>query len=342
MLSQGRFRAGGPRRRTVSPVRPAPGTELAELGTTATMAACDVSDRDSVAGLLARLRAEGHVVRTVVHAAASIELHTLQDTTIEAFAEVVRAKVVGARHLDELLDADELDDFVLFSSTAGMWGSGRHAAYVAGNAFLGALAENRRARGLPATSISWGIWSDDRDLGRVDPEQIRRSGLVFMEPDLALEGFRQALAGEETAPAIADIDWERYFPVFTSVRPSRLFSEVPAVRRLAEIAERPAVAASDGEFVTRLRGLPTSERDRLLLELVRAQAATALGHSSADAVAERQAFRDMGFDSVTAVDLRNRLASATGLTLPSTLVFDHPNLEALAEFLRAEIAGTQA
>ncbi|MGW2195479.1 type I polyketide synthase, partial [Streptosporangium sp. NPDC001682] len=316
--------------------------ELAELGTTATMAACDVSDRDSVAGLLARLRAEGHVVRTVVHAAASIELHTLQDTTIEAFAEVVRAKVVGARHLDELLDADELDAFVLFSSTAGMWGSGRHAAYVAGNAFLGALAENRRARGLPATSISWGIWSDDRDLGRVDPEQIRRSGLVFMEPDLALEGFRQALAGEETAPAIADIDWERYFPVFTSVRPSRLFSEVPAVRRLAEIAERPAVAASDGEFVTRLRGLPASERDRLLLELVRAQAATALGHSSADAVAERQAFRDMGFDSVTAVDLRNRLASATGLTLPSTLVFDHPNLEALAEFLRAEIAGTQA
>ncbi|MFD4779216.1 beta-ketoacyl synthase N-terminal-like domain-containing protein, partial [Streptomyces sp. NPDC058427] len=244
--------------------------------------------------------------------------------------------------LDELLDDDELDDLILYSSTAGMWGSGAHAAYVAGNAYLAALAAHRRARGLRATSLSWGIWADDIKAGRVDPGMIRRSGLEFMEPQLALTGLKRALDDDETAVAVADVDWETYHPVFTSSRPTNLFAEIPEVRALTEAAEQAAGTVVEGEFTARLRALTTAEQERTVLEVVRTEAMAVLGLTDPEALPEQRAFRDVGFDSLTAVALRNRLASVTGLTLPTTMVFDHPSPAALATFLRAEIAGAQS
>ncbi|MBB4911539.1 type I polyketide synthase [Actinophytocola algeriensis] len=315
----------------------APGmTELvAELGGNAEAVACDVTDRDALAAVRARLAADGHEVRTVIHAAAVIELAALADTDLTGFAHGLDAKVRGAHNLHEVW-GDDLDTFLLFSSVAGMWGTGQHAAYVAGNAYLHALAEHRAALGMPATSLSWGIWADDLELGRVDPTRIRRSGLEFMDPARALTGLGRVLDCRDTAVAVADVDWELYHPVYTAARPTRLFDEVPSVRLLAatEAADRP-----DGEFATRLRALPPAEREHELLELVRTEAAAVLGHDSADALAERRAFRDAGFDSVTAVELRNRLTRATGLTLPVTMVFDHPNPVALTDFLLAGLAG---
>ncbi|SPE63392.1 Erythronolide synthase, modules 1 and 2 [Streptomyces netropsis] len=316
--------------------------ELAELGTEAEAVACDISDRDAVAGLLSGLGADGRAVRTVVHAAAVIELESLAETTMEEFARVVHAKVAGARHLDELLDDEELDAFVLFSSITGMWGSGRHAAYGAGNAYLSALADHRRARGATATSLHWGKWPDDAEAAQLDPHQIRRSGLGFIDAGPALAGMRRALDDDETVLAIADVNWDVYHPIFTSGRPTTLFDEVPEVQRLTRPVAAAVNAGAEGEFAARLRALPAAERDRLLLDLVRGQAATVLGHASGEAFPERRAFRDVGFDSVTSVDLRNRLVTATGLRLPSTLVFDYPTPLALAEFLRDEIAGTAA
>ncbi|HWN59975.1 MAG TPA: SDR family NAD(P)-dependent oxidoreductase, partial [Streptosporangiaceae bacterium] len=311
--------------------------ELGEQGCEIQAAACDVTDRDALGRFLDGLKAQGRVVRTVVHAAAVIELAPLADMSLEQFARVVDAKVTGARHLDELLEGEDLDAFVLFSSTAGMWGTGQHAAYVAANAYLTALAQHRRARGAPATAISWGIWADDMALGRVDPVQIRRSGLVFMDPRLALAGLRRALDTDEPAITVAQVDWARYHPVFTSVRSTALFDEIPEVAR--EVPSGETVA--DGEFASRLRALPDTERDRVLLDLVLAEAAIVLGHASPDALSERRAFRDVGFDSLTAVDLRNRLATVTGLALPSTMVFDYPNPLALTDFLRARLGGVQ-
>ncbi|GAU69352.1 polyketide synthase, partial [Streptomyces sp. NBRC 110611] len=310
--------------------------ELAELGCETSVVACDLTDRDAVARMLAALEAEGRTVRTVVHTAVTIELATLDETTPDDFAKVLDAKVTGARHLDELL-GDDLDAFVLYSSTAGMWGSGAHAAYVAGNAYLNALAEHRRARGARATAVSWGIWADDLKLGRVDPGQIRRSGLVFMDPQLALTGLRQALDDDETLLAVADVDWERYHPVFTAARPTRLFEDLPEVQRIEEHTTHAAEPGS--EFATRLLGLAAAEQDRILLDLVRSEAATALGHASPDVLSGQRAFRDVGFDSLTAVDLRNRIAAVTGLALPSTMVFDHPNPLALVAFLRESLTG---
>ncbi|MHC8560736.1 acyl carrier protein [Streptomyces albidoflavus] len=177
-------------------------------------------------------------------------------------------------------------------------------------------------------------------LGRVDPGQIRRSGLEFMDPRLALAGLRQVLDGDEGAVAVADVDWDRYHPVFTSSRPTGLFENVPEVRRLTEQHEGRAGEA--GEFTHRLRSLPAGEQDRLLLELVRSEAATVLGHASPEVLSERRAFRDIGFDSLTAVDLRNRLASVTGLTLPSTMVFDYPDPLTLVGYLRGLVGGPAA
>ncbi|WP_290061708.1 type I polyketide synthase, partial [Amycolatopsis solani] len=299
---------------------------LDELGTSAEVVSLDVTDREAVAELIRRLKGEGRRITTVVHTAAHIALAPLTGTDATAFAEVLDAKVTGAtnldRVLDELLDEGELEHFVLYSSTAGLWGSGDHGAYSAANAHLVALAEQRRARGVPATTVAWGIWADDRELGRVDPGRILRSGLRFMEPRLALAGLKRALADDETSLLIADLDWDRYHPVFTSVRPSPLFSELPAVRRLAEAADDTADASA---FAGRVRALPANAGRRLVVDLVRAEAAAVLGHSGGDAVEADRAFRELGFDSLTAVDLRNRLEVVTGLSLPSTVVFDYPN-----------------
>ncbi|WP_198943108.1 type I polyketide synthase, partial [Actinophytocola xanthii] len=314
--------------------RAAPGAaelveELTGLGTRVTVEACDIADRDAVADLLAR-----HRPRHVVHTAATVRLATIAGTGVEEFAETAAAKVAGARHLDELLDPDTVESFVLYSSTTGVWGSGEHAAYAAGNAYLEALARHRRDRGLPATAISWGTWRDDAN--RLPVERIEGSGLVLMDRERALVALRRALDDDETQLTVADIDWSRYHPVFTSGRPTRLFDEIPEVRDQRTGDAGPA----ERELVARLRGLPADQQRKELLELVRTQAAGVLGHPTADAVAPGRAFREIGFDSLTAVDLRNRLTRATGLALPATLVFDHPDPAALAEFLRGEIAGT--
>ncbi|MGW5122328.1 type I polyketide synthase, partial [Streptomyces noursei] len=328
------------RRGAHAPGAPELVAELAESHTEVTPVACDITDRDAVAALLADLKADGRTVRTVLHAAATIELSALADTTVAEFADVVHAKVTGAQILDELLDDEELDDFVLYSSTAGMWGSGVHAAYVAGNAYLSALAERRRARGQRATSVHWGKWPDDPTRALADPHRIRRSGLEYLDPEVALTALQQVLDDDETVIGLMDIDWDTYHDVFTTGRPAHLFDQIPEVRRrLDRTAAAERTEPTAGGLTARLAGLTDAEQDRLLLTLVRTEAAAVLGHSSAESLPERRAFRDLGFDSVTAVDLRNRLATGTGLRLPSTMVFDHPNCAALAAFLKGAALG---
>ena len=310
--------------------------ELAERGTTATVESCDVTDRAAVAGLLERLRAAGHEIRTVVHAAVVIDLHTIDGTTMDDFVRTVHAKVAGARHLDELLDDAELDAFVLYSSIAGMWGSGAHAAYAAGNAYLAALADNRRARGRTAMSVHWGKWPDSPELAEADRHGVRRTGLRILDPETAFTGFKRALDEDAGVLALTDVDWDEYVQVFTAGRPTTLFDDVPEVRRRS--GQNSAEPEADG-FAARVRALPAAERANTLLELVRGQAAAVLGHSGGGDLAERKAFREVGFDSVTAVELRNRLVRATGMSLPTTVVFDHPSPASLAEFLDRQLAG---
>jgi acyl transferase domain-containing protein/acyl carrier protein len=319
--------------------------ELAEMGTQVTMAACDVADGEALSALVGKVEADGSVIRAVVHAAALIRLVPLAETTVDEFAEVVAAKVAGAAHLDVLFAGRELDAFVLFSSIAGVWGSGDHGAYAAAAAFLDALAEQRRARGEVATSVAWGVWDavhvlDNgdvvEDLMELNPEW---HGLSPMDPDLGMRSLQYALDLDETFVAVADVDWDRFTAAFTSSRPSPLIGGLPEVRRIldAEAVTDETVAGTREAWRDRLLVLSNAERQRVVLDLVRAHASSVLGHASTDEVDPAQAFQEQGFDSLTAVDLRNRLTSATGLRLPATLVFDHPNASALASHVLDEL-----
>ncbi|MEU4252337.1 type I polyketide synthase [Amycolatopsis sp. NPDC026612] len=328
------------RRGPAAPGAPELAAELEALGTRVTLARCDVADRDALAALLAEL---GEPVRSVFHAAGTVELLPVTGTTTPGFAEVVRAKVAGARHLDELL-GDDLDRFVLFSSIAGVWGSGDHAAYSAANTFLDTLAERRRARGATATSIAWGVWAPTEIAGQggmsegVDAGQLARRGLPLMDPATAIAALQETLGHDETFVVLADVDWARFVPVFTASRARPLFDDLPQVRRLQE-ATKPVAGSTPP--AAQLAGLSGDEAGRVLLDLVRAQAAAVLGHASGDAVEPDRPFTDLGFDSLTALDVRNRIAAATGLRLPATLVFDHPTPRRLAVHLRDAVLGTR-
>jgi ansamitocin polyketide synthase C len=315
--------------------------ELAELGTKVTVAACDVADREALARVLAGMPPESRLT-AVVHAAGVATPRTMNDTSMAEFADVMAGKATGAAHLDELLGDQSLDAFVLFSSNAAVWGSGTQGAYAAANAFLDGLAEQRRARGLAATSVAWGAW-DGGGMSTFSTQiqiQLSQSGLSLMPPDMAIAALVQAVEHDETCVAITDMHWDRFVPRFTSLRPSPLLAELPEVRQAigrsgseaATGAERPVP-----ELRRRLVGLPEAEQSRLLVELVRTEATTVLGHSTTSTVTAGRAFKEVGFDSLTAVELRNRLTAATGVRLPATVVFDYPNPRALADHLVAEL-----
>ncbi|MGW4434090.1 type I polyketide synthase [Streptomyces tendae] len=320
--------------------------ELVATGARVTLAACDVADRKAVAALLDELAADGETVRAVLHAAGVADLTSLENTGPEAFAAGVAAKVDGALHLTELLDHDSLDAFVLFSSIAGVWGSGDHGAYAAANAFLNTLAEYNRAHGIPTTSIAWGVWNAFGVEGAggiseaVDLDQLHRRGLPLIEPELGLTALRRALDRDETVLTVAPVAWERFFPLFSAARPRPLFEDLPQVRALsAPVPATAGPAVEPGRRGSGLGNLPPTDRDSALLALVRGESASVLGYERPDRLDPDRALRDVGFDSLTAMELRNRLATATGLTLPAALVFDHPTPLAIAAYLKAELYG---
>ena len=322
--------------------------ELAAAGVPTTIAACDVADRDALAQLIVQAAAAGSPVRSVVHAAGVGASEALAETSLEAFAGVVRAKIAGAVNLDTLLDGEALDDFVLFSSISGIWGSGGQSAYSSANAYLDALAESRRGRGQVATSISWGPWAGGgmaADDGRA--AGLRRRGLPALDPDAALASLELALDGDDTCVTIADVGWDTFTPIFTAARRSALLEGVPeagAAMAAAAADQTGSVSRSDGADALRerLAALSGVDRDEALLDLIRTQAGVALGHASPGAVEVSRSFSALGFDSLTAVDFRTGLAAATGLRLPTTLVFDHPTPADLLRHLRAELLPDEA
>ncbi|WP_323188221.1 type I polyketide synthase [Streptomyces sp. NBC_00249] len=318
-------------------------TELEALGARVSVIACDMADRSAVAALLDSLTALPPL-SAVVHAAGVGTPAMLADTTVAEVAAVMEAKAAGATHLDELLGERALDAFVLFSSGAAAWGSGAQSAYAAANASLDALAEHRQARGLTATSIAWGAWGGGGMVDLAAEERLRLRGLDPMDPARAVLALRRAVEHGDTAVIVADVDWKRFLPGFTAARPSPLLAGLPEVARLLAAEETGAGGRADTEplLARRLAGLSGAERDAAVLEFVRSEAAAVLGHPSADAVRDRHVFLELGFDSLTAVQLAKRLSMATGLKLPSTLVFDHPTPTAVTTRLLTLLTETPA
>uniref|UniRef100_UPI00353271A9 type I polyketide synthase n=1 Tax=Streptomyces castrisilvae TaxID=3033811 RepID=UPI00353271A9 len=313
--------------------------ELRAMGPRVTVAAADVCDYDALAGLVAEVEADGAPpIRTVVHCAGVSRFDSLRDVGLAAFEDGAAAKLVGTANLDRLFDRD-LDAFLLYSSVAGLWGAGDHGSYSAGNAYLDSVTRNRRARGRTGTTIYWGLWSADDGMGEAAAESssLNWYGMRFMDPRTAMAGLRQAMADDEEFIVIGDVDWADFSRVFTAARRRPLLDEIPEVR--AALAEGEASAAAENPLLERLRPLAPDAQEILLRDLVRTHVSHVLGHASSDALENTRSFRDLGFDSLLAVELRNSLRTATGLKLPTTLVFDHPDVDRLVQHLHTALLG---
>ncbi|MFG1675370.1 type I polyketide synthase [Micromonospora sp. NPDC049282] len=316
--------------------------DLAATGSRVTVAACDLTDRDQVRDLLDGLAAAGDPVRGVFHVAGVNTLVDVADTGPGELAAIASGKVAGARHLEELLDPEQLDTVVYFSSIAATWGGGRHGAYAAANAYLDALARRRRAPGARVLSVAWGPW---RGGGMVHPDAesgMRRIGLPLLDPDDAVAALEQALEHDDTTVTVADVNWARFARAFTVPRPSPLIADLPDVAGRRDAAPEPGVDPDQDTTRRELAALAPADRERALLDLVRSHAAAVLGHVSSGAIEPGRAFRELGLDSLTSVELRDRLGEATGLTLPATLVFDHPTPAVLAAWIAAELGPSEA
>ncbi|MBL1101988.1 SDR family NAD(P)-dependent oxidoreductase, partial [Streptomyces coffeae] len=305
--------------------------ELAAQGCRARVVACDVSDREQLAAALGSVE---RPVSAVVHAAGVLDDGVVESLSPEHIERVMRPKVDAAWHLHELTAGADLSAFVLFSSVASLMGSPGQANYAAANATLDALAASRRAAGLPATSLAWGLWSEAAGMAAgLDEAELARletMGMSALTAETGLALFDQSL----------DVDAAVVAPVRLETAALRAQARAgmlpPLLRGLVRTPAR-VVEAGAGALVQRLAGVPEADRERIVLDLVQTQVASVLGHASAASVDPERAFKELGFDSLSAVELRNRLTQATGVRLPATVVFDHPSPAAIARHLLPEI-----
>ncbi|MFH9575288.1 type I polyketide synthase [Streptomyces sp. NPDC017454] len=303
--------------------------ELRALGAEVTVAACDVADRDALAALLAE-----HPPTAVFHTAGVPHSEAFLDTGLDSLADVYAGKVTGALHLDELTRSLELDAFVLYASGAGVWGSGGQSAYGAANAALDALAERRRAEGLSATSVAWGLWGGGGMGDGAGEEFLGSRGLRTMDPAAAVRALGDALDRDDVCVALADLDWPLFARAYCALRPSPLIGALPGVREALGRREDDADREQAGlDWAARLADVDPAERYEMVLAQVCGGVAAVLGHTGPEEVDPDQAFSALGFSSLTASEFAARLGRAAGRKLPPTLVFDHPTASALAEYL---------
>ncbi|WP_345689006.1 type I polyketide synthase [Streptomyces coeruleoprunus] len=316
-------------------------TELAEelrgLGAEVSVAACDVSDRASLAAVLDALPAD-RPLTGVVHAAGVLADGMLEALTEEQLHTVLRPKVDAAWHLHDLTREQSLSVFCLFSSLSGTLGGAGQANYAAANAFLDALAAHRHALGLPAQSLAWGAWEADGGmvdrLSEADRARASRIGLTALATDEGLALFDLASATGEACLVPARIDARAL---------RRLFSHAeqvpPMLRGLVRLPRARSAERADQSAALRARlaDLPEQDRGREVLAVVREHVAAVLGHPTPASVAVDRGFLDLGLDSLTGIELRNRLDAVSGLRLPSTLIFDYPTPQAVAHYLAGRI-----
>jgi polyketide synthase 12 len=316
--------------------------ELAEAGTHAQVVACDAADREALAKVLADIPVQ-HPLSAVMHAAGALDDAVVTSLTPERVDAVLRAKVDAAWNLHELTQDLNVSAFVMFSSMAGLVGSSGQANYAAANSFLDALAAHRRAHGLPAISLGWGLWDQASEmtggLASVDFARFARDGIVAMSSHQALQLLDTAMIVDDPFMLPAHIDLVALRAKFDSGTLPPMFVDLINAPARRQVDDSLAAAKSKSALLQRLEGLPEDEQHAILLDLVRSHIATVLGTPSPEAIDPDRAFQELGFDSLTAVEMRNRLKAATGLALSPTLIFDYPNSAALAGYFHKELLG---
>ncbi len=319
---------------------------LAELragGTEVWVEALDVADRAGLAALLARVRAAGQPLRGVWHSAGVLDDAALLGQDEQRYAHVFAPKVDGALLLDELTRADALDAFVLFASVAGVLGSAGQSNHSAANAVLDALAHERAARGLSALAIDWGVWSGvGAAAERGITERLAAQGLSAFTPEQGIAAMQRLLAGGAVQAVAIQADWPRYLAQLGGARGNPLLAQLaaPVATPAAPSAAGPAAQRID--LRAQLAEAPEARRRPLLQALVQERALRALGMDASRPIDPRTPLGELGLDSLLAVELRNTLGSALGRSLPATLLFDHPSIAALTDFLLAELFAAPA
>jgi polyketide synthase 12 len=318
-------------------------SELGATGAQVEVVACDVADRKALAKVIADIPMQ-RPLSGVIHAAGVLDDAVILSLTPDRVDAVLRAKVDGAWNLHELTRDLDVSAFVLFSSMAGLAGASGQANYAAANSFLDGLAAHRRAHGLPAMSLGWGLWDQASAmtgaLGAADRARFGRDGIVAMSSGQALELMDTALTVDEPFLLPAHIDLAALRVKFDAGTLPPMFVDLINAPTRRQVDDSLAAAKSKSALLQRLEGLPEDEQHAVLLDLVRSNIATVLGNSSPEAIDPDRAFQELGFDSLTAVEMRNRLKSATGLALSPTLIFDYPNCAALAGYMHQELVGT--
>ncbi|MFE3260621.1 SDR family NAD(P)-dependent oxidoreductase [Nocardia sp. NPDC059091] len=316
---------------------------LRAAGARVRVVACDMADRNAVRELVSEVHAAGPLIG-VVHAAGVLDDGVLEALTADRLRSVLTPKVDGGWNLHEATAAMNLPLFVVFSSIAGVLGTPGQANYAAGNRFLDGLISYRRAHGLSGTSLAWGLWAENTGmtgrLGDGDRSRAGRDGLADLTTDQGLALWDAALASDRALLVPARLDRAALGALAQQRRlPAQLSNLVRAERRVAGVSSGPA----DLGLRDRLAGLDADRAHDLLLSIVREHAAAVLGHGGATGIAPDRAFKELGFDSLAAVDFRNRLGVATGLRLPASLIFDYPDSVALVGYLAGELdRGTAA
>jgi polyketide synthase 12 len=325
------------RRGPAAPEAASLAASLAETGSQVQVTACDAADRGALAAVIAAIP-PAEPLATVIHAAGVLDDGVIGSLTPGRIGSVMRPKAEAAWHLHELTSHLDLRAFVLFSSVAGVWGSPGQGNYAAANTFLDALAAVRRSQGLPAASLSWGPWQAGMadHLTATDRQRMSRQG---MRPVTGPDGMA-LLDAAATAPAAhlvpVRLDLAALRRQGADVPP--LLSGIAYTASARRTAGRDTATATASQ-AARLADLPPGERDQALRDLVQVHSAQVLGLSAATAIEPNRTFRELGFDSLTAVELRNRLNAATGLRLQASLVFDYPTAEALVRYLGSKTAG---
>jgi polyketide synthase 12 len=319
--------------------------ELSAAGGQVEMVACDAADREALAKVIADIPMQ-HPLTGVIHAAGVLDDAVVTSLTPERVEAVLRAKVDAAWNLHELTRDLDVSAFVMFSSIAGLAGASGQGNYAAGNSFLDGLAAHRRVHGLPAISLGWGLWDQASamtgGLRAADRARFGRDGIVAMSSDQALELMDTALIVNEPFMLPAHIDLAALRVKFDAGTLPPMFVDLINATTRRQVDDSLAAAKSKSALLQRLEGMPEDEQHAILLDLVRSNIATVLGSSSPEAIHPDRAFQELGFDSLTAVEMRNRLKSATGLALSPTLIFDYPNSAALAGYMHCELVGTSA
>jgi acyl carrier protein len=310
--------------------------ELAGWGATVRIVSCDLADRAAVGKLLASVP-DTSPLTAVIHTAGVLADGVITALTAERLETVFSPKVDAVWNLHELTSDLDLAMFMVFSSAAGVFGGPGQGNYAAANAFLDAVARRRRSLGLPAVSLAWALWEQENgmthQLGEVDKKRMARGGLVGLSEREGMALFDAGLRASDAVLVPAKLDLAA---LRTQAASGSLPSVLRGLVRVPRRAVRPSTGSQDG-LIERLGRASKPDQKKILLNLVRGEAATVLGYRSADLVDADQAFNEIGFDSLTAVELRNSLSGATGLRLPATLIFDYPTSLDLADYLLAEL-----